>query len=66
MQEQEAQPGIFGGILEKYADEFWLLFRIVFAILVFLHGIQKAFGLWTFQRARTHSHPSWTSRAGWN
>ncbi|MCY4578792.1 MAG: DoxX family protein [Chloroflexi bacterium] len=48
MQEQEAQPGIFGGILEKYADEFWLVFRVVFAILVFLHGIQKAFLLWDF------------------
>ena len=48
MQEQEAQPGIFGGILERYADEFWLLFRVIFAILVFLHGIQKAFLLWGF------------------
>ena len=48
MQEQEAQPGIFGGILEKYADEFWLIFRVIFAILVFLHGIQKAFLLWGF------------------
>ena len=48
MQEQEVQPGIFGGILERYADEFWLLFRVIFAILVFLHGIQKAFLLWGF------------------
>ena len=29
MQAQDAQPGIFGGILERYADEFWLLFRVV-------------------------------------
>ena len=45
MQEQEAQPGIFGGILERYADEFWLLFRVIFALMLLLHGTQKVFGL---------------------
>ena len=64
MQEQEAQPGIFGGILEKYADEFWLLFRVIFAILVFLHGIQKAFGLWEFP-AGAHPLSPLVDIAGW-
>ncbi len=49
MQKQEEQlPGFFGAYLERYADEFWTLFRVVFAILIFLHGIQKAFLLWGF------------------
>ena len=55
MQEQEVQPGVFGGILERYADEFWLLFRVVFAILMFLHGIQKAFLLWGFPAGATRT-----------
>ena len=40
--------GIFGGILGKFADEFYLLFRLIFAFLVALHGAQKAFLLWGF------------------
>ena len=48
MRDSDTKPAIFGGILERYADEFWLLFRVIFAILVFLHGIQKAFLLWGF------------------
>ena len=64
MQEQEVQPGVFGGILEKYADEFWLVFRVVFAILAFLHGIQKAFGLWGFP-AGAHPLTPLVDIAGW-
>ena len=40
--------GIFGGILGKFTDEFYLLFRLIFAFLVALHGAQKAFLLWGF------------------
>ena len=64
MQEQEAQPGVFGGILERYADEFWLLFRVIFALIVFLHGIQKAFGLWGFPSG-AHPLSPMVDIAGW-
>ena len=40
--------GIFGGILGKFTEEFYLLFRLIFAFLVALHGAQKAFLLWGF------------------
>ncbi|MCY3545206.1 MAG: DoxX family protein [Chloroflexi bacterium] len=66
MQESDTQPGIFGGILEKYADEFWLLFRVIFAILVFLHGIQKAFLLWGFPAgANPNGLGALVDLAGW-
>ncbi|MCY3639083.1 MAG: DoxX family protein [Chloroflexi bacterium] len=64
MQESDTQPGIFGGILEKYADEFWLLFRVIFAILVFLHGAQKTFG-WDFPTPFTHPLGFPVYLAGW-
>ncbi len=40
--------GMFGGILGRFTDEFYLLFRLIFAFLVALHGAQKAFLLWGF------------------
>ena len=46
--ENVQQPGIFGRYLQPYTDEFYLLFRLVFATLVGLHGAQKAFLLWNF------------------
>ena len=41
-------PGIFGRFLQPLTDEFYLLFRLIFAGLVALHGAQKAFLLWGF------------------
>ncbi len=44
-----SQPApIFGNIFERFTDEFYLLFRLGFAVLVGLHGAQKAFLLWDF------------------
>jgi uncharacterized membrane protein YphA (DoxX/SURF4 family) len=40
--------GFFGRFIQPHTDEFYLLFRIVFAVLVGLHGAQKAFLLWDF------------------
>jgi len=44
----QADESFFGRFFLLYQDEFYLLFRVIFAILVFLHGIQKAFLLWDF------------------
>ena len=44
----QADESFFGRVFLPYQDEFYLLFRIIFSILVFLHGIQKAFLLWDF------------------
>ena len=43
-----AQQGFLGRYFGPLSDEFYLLFRIVFAVLVGLHGAQKAFLLWDF------------------
>ena len=64
MQDDDIQPGIFGGILERYADEFWLLFRVIFALIAFLHGIQKAFGMWGFPSGM-HPLSPMVDIAGW-
>ena len=48
MEAEVHQPGIFARYLQPYTDEFYLLFRLVFAVLVGLHGAQKAFLLWDF------------------
>ncbi|MDE0065788.1 MAG: DoxX family protein [Acidimicrobiaceae bacterium] len=40
--------GIFGQFFGRYAEVFWLLFRIGFAFLVLQHGLQKTFLLWGF------------------
>ena len=39
---------IFGQLLLRFADEFYLLFRLILAFVAALHGAQKAFGLWGF------------------
>ena len=46
--DQPEGGGIFGRFFLSYVDEFYLLFRLIFAFLVSLHGAQKAFGLWGF------------------
>ncbi len=43
-----AQQGFLGRYFGPLSDEFYLLFRIIFAVLVGLHGAQKAFLLWDF------------------
>ena len=46
--EQGQGSSLFGSLFLRFADEFYLLFRLIFAFLVALHGAQKAFGLWGF------------------
>jgi hypothetical protein len=41
--ESAQDQGFFGRFIQPHTDEFYLLFRIVFAVLVGLHGAQKAF-----------------------
>ena len=45
---QAADSGIFGKLFFNFTDEFYLLFRLIFAFIVALNGAQKAFGLWGF------------------
>ena len=47
-EERVQEAGIFGRFLEPNADGFYLLFRLAFAVLLGLHGAQKAFLLWDF------------------
>ena len=42
-----AESAFLGRFFRRYTDEFYLLFRLIFAFLVFLHGAQKAF-VWNF------------------
>ena len=59
------EPGenpVFGSFFLKYKDEFYLLFRLIFAFIVILHGIQKAF-LWGFPA--DHPLDPWVDIAGW-
>ena len=43
------QPtAVFGKVIERFTEEFYLLFRLGFAFIVGLHGFQKAFLLWGF------------------
>ena len=42
------ETSIFGRFLVPASDWFYLLFRLLFAFLVALHGTQKAFQLWGF------------------
>ena len=46
--ENAPAPGILGGFFEPLTDHFYLLFRLAFALLVGMHGAQKAFLLWGF------------------
>ena len=54
---------VFGQFLSRYLDELYLVFRLVFAFLVALHGAQKAFLLWGFPA--DHSLGSLVDIAGW-
>lgn len=38
----------FGRYLERWSEEFYFLFRLLFAFFALLHGMQKAFLLWDF------------------
>ena len=42
------ESGFFGRFFQPYVNEFYLLFSLIFAFLVSLHGAQKAFLLWDF------------------
>ena len=55
--------GFFGKVLGRYFDELYLVFRLVFAFLVALHGAQKAFLLWGFPAA--HPLGALVDIAGW-
>ena len=45
---QTSDNGILGRLFGHFTEEFYLLFRLIFAFIVALHGAQKAFGLWGF------------------
>ncbi len=42
------ENGLFGTFFLQYKDGFYLLFRLALALLISLHGAQKAFLLWGF------------------
>lgn len=66
LQEQSSDSGIFGRFLLPYKDWFWALFRVIFAILVLLHGLQKAFLLWGFPSgANPNGLGALVDLAGW-
>lgn len=44
----QGDSSIFGRVFLRFSDEFYLLFRLIFAFLVSLHGAQKAFQMWGF------------------
>ena len=48
LQGGEPETSIFGRFFLRYTDEFYLLFRLIFAFIVSLHGAQKAFLMWGF------------------
>ena len=57
---------LFGRFFAPFKDEFYLLFRLAFAALVFLHGIQKAFLLWGFPAgANPNGLGALVDAAGW-
>jgi uncharacterized membrane protein YphA (DoxX/SURF4 family) len=58
--------GIFGRILQPRTDGFYLLFRLAFAVLLGLHGAQKAFLLWDFPAgANPNGMGALVDLAGW-
>ncbi len=62
----QADTSIFGRIFVRFTDEFYLAFRLIFALLVFLHGIQKAFLLWNFPAgANPNGLGALVDLAGW-
>ena len=60
---QPSDNGIFGRLFGPFTEEFYLVFRLIFAFLVALHGAQKAFGLWGFPGP--NSPPPIVNVAGW-
>ena len=62
---QETDNSVFGRFLVRYTDEFYLLFRLIFAFMVFLHGAQKALR-GTFRRPAARRPTSYMSPAGWS
>ena len=44
----EPDTSIFGRLFTPGTEYFYLLFRLIFAFLVSLHGAQKAFQMWGF------------------
>ena len=60
---QPSDNGIFGRLFGHFTEEFYLLFRLIFAFVVALHGAQKAFGLWGFPGS--FSPPPMVYVAGW-
>ena len=67
MTEESVQgSGIFGRFLQPHTDEFYLLFRLAFAVLLGLHGAQKAFLLWDFPAgANPNGMGALVDLAGW-
>ncbi len=67
MTEERVQgAGIFGRILQPHTDGFYLLFRLAFAVLLGLHGAQKAFLLWDFPAgANPNGMGALVDIAGW-
>ena len=61
--EQGQGSSLFGSLFLRFADEFYLLFRLIFAFLVALHGAQKAFLLWGFPAE--HPLGALVDIAGW-
>ena len=59
----EQDTSLLGRYFLRYTDEFYLLFRLVFAFIVSLHGAQKAFLLWGFPAA--HPLGARVDIAGW-
>jgi len=59
-----ADTSIFGRIFVRFTDEFYLLFRLIFAFLVFLHGAQKSFA-WNFPPPGPGGPPDIVYVAGW-
>ena len=60
---EQSDSSFFGRFFTPYRDEFYLLFRLIFAFLVALHGAQKAFLLWGFPAQ--HPLGAYVDIAGW-
>ena len=62
----QQDTSIFGRFFTPNADLFYLIFRLIFALLVGLHGAQKAFLLWNFPAgANPNGLGSLVDLAGW-
>jgi uncharacterized membrane protein YphA (DoxX/SURF4 family) len=59
----QADTSIFGRFFVRFTDEFYLVFRLIFAFIVALHGAQKAFLMWGFPA--NHPLGARVDIAGW-